>query len=72
MDTYEHVVVTSDLPWDPHSLVMPGGDDEDNTAPENHARFLQELQSTERHHDRYESDCVAIIIDGNTEQLLYE
>jgi len=72
MNTYEHIVVTSDLPWDPHSLVMPGGDNEDDTASNNYARFMHEMKSNERHHHRYESDCVAISIDGNTEQLLYE
>jgi hypothetical protein len=72
MNTYEHVVVTSDLPWDPHSLVMPGGDNADDTATDNYARVMHKMKSNERHHDRYESDCVAISIDGNTEQLLYE
>lgn len=33
---------------------------------------MQEMKSNERHHERYESDCIAITIDGNTEQLLYE
>ena len=72
MDTYEHVVVTSDVPWDPHTLIMPGGDNEDAMATDNYARIIHEMKSNERHHTRYESDCVAITVDGNTEQLLYE
>ena len=71
MDMYEHVVITSDEPWDPHNLVMPGGDN-DNKATDSYARVIQQIMLTERHHERYESDCVALTIDGNTEQLLYE
>jgi hypothetical protein len=51
MNTYEHVVVTSDLPWDPHSLVMPGGDNADDTATDNYARVMHEMKSSERHHN---------------------
>ena len=72
MDTYEHVVITSDIPWDPHSLVMPGGDNKNDTVMDNYARIVQEMLTNERHHHRYESDSMAITIDGNTEQLLYE
>ncbi len=25
LNMYPHIVVTSDTPWDPHGLVMPGG-----------------------------------------------
>ena len=39
MDTYEHVVITSDIPWDPHSLVMPGGDNKNDTDMDNYARI---------------------------------
>jgi len=72
MDTYEHIVVTSYLPWDPHSLVMPGGDNDNNMATNDYAQIMQEMTSHKRHHNRYESDCITISIDSNTEQLLYE
>ena len=72
MDMYEHIVITSDQPWDPHSLVMPGGDNESELATDNYARIMHEIKTNELHHYRYESDCVAISIDGNTEQLLYK
>ena len=71
MEMYEHVVITSDQPWDPHNLVMPGGDNDDRVMGD-YACAIQQIMSNERHHERYESDCVALTIDGNTEQLLYE
>ena len=75
MDAYEHIIVTSDQPWDPQGLVMPGGD---NLKPDmNDERFVQHMHSNiaqcaNQHHRMYESDCVAFMIDGNTEQLLCE
>ena len=71
IEMYEHIVITSDQPWDPNNLVMPGGDN-DNSATGDYACAIQQMMSNERHHKRYESDCVALTIDGNTEQLLYE
>ena len=75
MEMYEHVVITSDQPWDPQGLIMPGGDNANTNM--NDERFIQSMRSNitnqaDRHHERYESDCVAITIDGYTEQLLYE
>ena len=75
MNTNEHVIVTSDQPWDPQGLLMPGGDNSQTNM--NDERFIQQMrshikQNSNRHHNTYESDCVALTIDGNTEQLLYE
>ncbi len=60
MDMYEHVVVTSDQPWDPHNIAIPGGDSNAATADNNDAMFIQQMKTNERHHERYESNCVAI------------
>lgn len=75
LNIYPHVVVTSDMPWDPHGLVMPGGLD-DAAEPVND-RMIKRITSNatkevDRHHRIYESDCMSLSINGNTEQLLIE
>jgi hypothetical protein len=75
MELYPHVVLTSDRPWDPQGLVMPGGLDVSGLPPDD--RIIQRLQIDERqgmnrHHLMHETDCVALTVDGNTEQLLLE
>ena len=74
LNNYTHVVVTSDTPWDPHRLVMPGGDLADTEADD---RFIQQVNRTtacghNRHHERYETDHILYSIDGITEQTLCE
>jgi hypothetical protein len=75
LNTYPHIVVTSDTPWDPHGLVMPGGlDVTDDTASD---RLTQQVTSNafrnnNRHHQMYESDRISFSVDGNTEQLIIE
>ena len=72
LDTYEHVILTSDVPWDPQGLIMPNGDHATNNT--DGTRFIQQMirDGTNRDHERYESDCTAMAVSGNTEQLLYE
>jgi hypothetical protein len=75
LDTYPHVVITCDKPWDPHGLIMPGGMD-DTGHPKND-RMIQRVTSdashgVNRHHHMYETDCVSMSVNGNTEQLLME
>ena len=65
MDTYPHVL-TSEMPWDPSGLSMPGDSVDD--------RFVQKVKTlqfhgTHRHHNMYETDCVAYSNFGDTEQL---
>ena len=50
MEMYEHVVITSDQPWDPHNLVMPGGDNDDRVMGD-YACAIQQIMSNERHHE---------------------
>ena len=75
LNIYPHIVVTSDMPWDPHGLVMPGGlDDADDPVND---RMIKRITSNatkgvDRHHRIYESDCMSLSINGNTEQLLIE
>ena len=70
LESYPHVVLTSDKPWDPHGLVMPGGmDDTDHPCND---RVIQRVQlnmsrGVKRHHHMYETDCVSISVNGNTE-----
>ena len=75
LNTYGHVVLTSDQVWDPHGLVMPGGDLEDSTFDDE--RFVQQVNSAivsgcNRHHEQYDTDIALFSIDGLTEQTLYE
>jgi hypothetical protein len=75
LESYPHVVLTCEKPWDPHGLVMPGGmDDTDHPWDD---RVIQRVQSNmshgvKQHHHMYETDCVSISVNGNTEQLLIE
>ena len=69
METYPHVVLTCEAPWDPSGIAMPGGLTQD--------RFVQKVQSlqfhgTNRHHHMYETDCVAYSNFMDTEQLQME
>ena len=75
MEHYPHVVVTSDQTWDPQALVMPGGLDDSGRSTAD--RTVQQVKSNisryaNRHHEMYETDRVALSIDGNTEQLFIE
>ena len=75
LETYPHVILMSDTPWDPHGLVMPRGLDESGLPTTD--QLIQQIHSNirrgaNRHHNIYETDCVSITIDGNTEQLLME
>ena len=74
MDSYPHVVLTCDTPWDPQGVVMPGGATRNDFQPD---RLIAKVQSNElhgynRHHHMYESDCVAHSTFGSTEQLFME
>lgn len=69
MDTFTHVVLTSEMPWDPSDTIMPGGAARD--------RFVQKVQSlafhgSNRHHKIYETDSVTYATFGDTEQLQLE
>ena len=70
MDTFTHVVLTCETPWDPSGIAMPGG------IVTN--RFVQKLQSiqsfhgTYRHHHMYETDYTTYRNFGDTEQLQME
>jgi hypothetical protein len=75
LNTYPHVVITCDKPWDPHGLIMPGGMD-DTGHPKND-RMIHRVTSdashgVNRHHHMYETNCVSMSVNGNTEQLLME
>jgi hypothetical protein len=39
LDTYPHIIITSDKSWDPHGLIMPGGLD-DMDHPKNDHMIL--------------------------------
>ncbi len=69
METYPHVVLTSETPWDPSNIAMPGG-----TIAH---RFVQKVKSlqfhgTNRHHHMFETDCVLYSTYRDTEQLQLE
>ena len=69
METYPHVVLTCEAPWDPSGVAMPGATFQD--------RFVQKVQSLQfhgvnRHHHMYETDCVLFSNFGDTEQLQME
>ena len=75
MENYPHIIVTSDNPWDPHGLIMPGGLDEIGHPIDD--RTIHQVNSDvshnyNRHHQIYETDRVSVTIDGNTEQLIME
>ena len=75
MKMYPHIVLTSDNPWDPQGLIMPGGLDESGLPTGD--RIIQQVKSDlkrgiNRHHNMYETDRVSITMDGNMEQLLIE
>jgi hypothetical protein len=75
METYPHVVLTSDTRWDPEGLIMPGGLDESGLPIGD--RLVQQVRSDSarninRHHNMFETDRVSVTVDGNTEQLLME
>lgn len=72
-ETFPHVIFTSDQPWDPHNLVMPGGDLAECDTKED--RSLQQVWSNvilghNRHHKMFETDSVLHSIDRLTEQTL--
>ena len=69
INTLPHVVLTSDIPWDPSGVAMTGGTTVD--------RFLQKVSSLAFHgslrdHNRYETDRVAYCMFGDTNQLQLE
>jgi hypothetical protein len=71
LDMYPHVTVTCDAPWDPHSLLMPGGLDE--TGHPTGDREIRKVRSNNshglnRHHHMYETDRVLLSVDGNTDR----
>jgi hypothetical protein len=75
LDTYPHVVITCDKPWDPHGLIMPG--ERDDTGHPKNDRMIHQITSNashgvNRHHHMYETDCISMSVNGNTEQLLVE
>ncbi len=75
LDTYPHVIITCDKPWDHHGLIMPGGRD-DTGHPQND-RMIHRVTSdashgVNQHHHMYETSCVSMSVNGNTEQLLVE
>ncbi len=75
LDTYPHVVITCDKPWDPYALIMPGG--RDNTGHPKNDRMIHRVTSDSSHgvnchHHMYETNCVSMFVNGNTEQLLVE
>jgi len=75
LETYRHIVLTSDRPWDPQNLVMPGGDLAEQILDDD--RFVQQVnmriaQGDNRHHKIYKTDCALHSIDGITEQILCE
>jgi hypothetical protein len=75
LDTYPHFIITGDKPWDPHGLIMPGG--MDDTGHTKNDRMIQLVTSdashgVNRHHHMYETNCVSMSVNGNTEQLLME
>ena len=75
LNMYPHIVVTSDTPWDPHGLVMPGGlgdtDDIDNDRMTQQVT-LNTFRNNNRHHQMYESDRISFSINGNMEQLIID
>ena len=75
LESYPHVVLTYEKPWDPHGLVMPGGiDDTDNPWDDCVIKRVQSNMSrgVKRQHHMYKTNCVSISVNGNTEQLLME
>jgi hypothetical protein len=77
MDTeteeYPHAVVMSDTPWDPQSLIMPGGiEDTSSTTMDRMVKRVsyQHFHGQRCDHQLYKTDCASYSIDGNTEQLL--
>jgi hypothetical protein len=69
MDTYPHVVLTSDVPWDPSGLAMPGGSTNDRLV---HKVQSLQFHGVNRHHQMYETDCITYSNFGDTEQLQLE
>jgi hypothetical protein len=69
MDTYPHVVLTSDVPWDPSGLVMPGESTNDRLV---HKVKSLQFHGINRHHQMYETDCITYSNFGDTEQLQLE
>ncbi len=68
-------VVMSDINWDPHGLVMPGGlDDADDPINDRMIKRIatNATKGVNRHHRIYKSHCMSLSINGNTEQLLIE
>jgi hypothetical protein len=73
MVEYPHVVVTSNTPWDPQSLIMPGGiEDTVLTTMDCMAKRVtyQQFHGQWRDHQLSETDCGSYSIDGNTQQFL--
>jgi hypothetical protein len=73
MEEYPHDVITSNTPWDPQSLIMPGGiEDTLLTTMDCMAKGVsyQQFHGQRRDHQLYKTDCASYSIDGNTEQLL--
>ncbi len=71
MDSFPHVVLTSDTPWDPCNLVMPGGTNNGAYQPDRFARQVQShtfchLHETESPHDDTERLLMERIINSVT------
>ena len=75
MESFPHIVLTSDVPWEPQNVVMPGGIDDESYNDND--RLIQQVRvnaqrGANRHHLMFETDCVAYSATGNTEQLFIE
>lgn len=73
LEMYPHIILSSDQTWDPHALVMPGGDNEPSTY--NDDRSINQICPrvlARRDHTKHESDLLSYSVDGNTEHALYE
>ncbi len=67
MDSFPHMVLTSDTPWDPCNLVMPGGtNNPDRFARQVQSHTFRHLHETESAHEDTERLLMERIINSVT------
>jgi hypothetical protein len=71
MESLPHIILTNSKEWNPHELVMPGGEAYDDTNL-SHEIFINKASSSKHHHFLYETDVVMMSQFQVTDQSMDE
>jgi hypothetical protein len=71
MESLSHIVLTNSKEWNPHELVLPGGEAYDDTNL-SHEIFINRASSSKYHHFLYETDAIMMSQFQNTNQSMDE